>query len=228
MTLPADPSTSALLIVWTESTTTSSGDSASTWPSTVARSVSLARYSERAIASIRSARVRTWAADSSPLTYSTRRSPCSPERAARAATSSSRVDLPMPGSPATSTTEPGTRPPPRTRSNSGTPVGRATARRASTSPIGTAGRSTALAAVVRTVTAPTSDTLPHAWHSPHRPTHFTACQPHSEHRNVALVRGVRLAAVAMRLTVCGDTDTTRHRRAASPSWVLERSPRAAS
>ena len=42
-TLPAEPSTSALLIVWTESTTTSSGSSASIWPSTVARSVSLAR-----------------------------------------------------------------------------------------------------------------------------------------------------------------------------------------
>ena len=101
----------------------------------------------------------------------------------------------MPGSPATSTTAPGTMPPPSTRSNSGTPVGRATARRASTSPIGTAGRSTAVAAVVRTVTAPTSDTLPHAWHSPQRPTHFTACHPHSVQRKVALVRVLRLAAV---------------------------------
>ena len=68
VTLPADPSTSALLMVWTESTTTSSGSRVSIWPSTVARSVSLARYRERAIASIRSARVRTCAADSSPLT----------------------------------------------------------------------------------------------------------------------------------------------------------------
>ena len=42
-TLPADPSTSALLMVCTESTTTRSGSSASIWPSTVARSVSLAR-----------------------------------------------------------------------------------------------------------------------------------------------------------------------------------------
>ena len=104
----------------------------------------------------------------------------------------------MPGSPATRTTAPGTMPPPSTRSNSGTPVGRATARRASTSPMGMAGRSTVLA-VVRAETAPTSETLPHAWHSPHRPTHFAVCQPHSEHRNVALVRVVRLAAVeAMR------------------------------
>ena len=114
----------------------------------------------------------------------------------------------MPGSPATSTTAPGTMPPPSTRSNSGTPVERATARRASTSPIGTAGRSTALAAVVRTVTAPTSDTLPQAWHSPQRPTHLMACQPHSEQRKAALGRVVRLAAVpAMRHTVCGCADT---------------------
>ena len=48
--------------------------------------------------------------------------------------------------------------------------------------MGTAGRSTRLAAVVRTVTAPISLTLPHDWHSPHRPTHLTAVQPHSEQR----------------------------------------------
>src|SRR5579864_1727387 len=34
------------------------------------------------------------------------------------------VDLPMPGSPPTSSAEPGTRPPPVTRSNSAIPVGR--------------------------------------------------------------------------------------------------------
>ncbi|BDZ62552.1 hypothetical protein GCM10025873_23430 [Demequina sediminis] len=30
--------------------------------------------------------------------------------------------------------------------------------------------------------APASITVPHAWHSPHRPTHFTAVQPHSVQR----------------------------------------------
>ena len=55
-----------------------------------------------------------------------------------AATSSSRVDLPTPGSPASSTTPPGTRPPPRTRSSSSTPVGRAVAWSTSTSTIGRA------------------------------------------------------------------------------------------
>src|ERR1700722_3721889 len=31
-----------------------------------------------------------------------------------------------------------------------------------------------------------SDTVPQAWHSPHRPTHLGACQPHSLHRNAAV------------------------------------------
>ena len=66
-TLPAAPSISPLEMVCTESTITSSGSTRSIWPSTVARSVSDARKRVRAIASIRSARVRTWAADSSPV-----------------------------------------------------------------------------------------------------------------------------------------------------------------
>ena len=46
----------------------------------------------------------------------------------------------------------------------------------------TAGRA---AEVVRTVVvAPTSETVPHAWHSPQRPTHFTVLQPHSVQRKV--------------------------------------------
>ena len=47
--------------------------------------------------------------------------------------------------------------------------------------MGTAGRSTDFAAVVRAETAPTSVTDPHAWHSPHRPTHLAVVQPHSVH-----------------------------------------------
>ena len=43
VTLPADPSTSADAMVCTESTTSRSGSTASTWPSSVARSVSAAR-----------------------------------------------------------------------------------------------------------------------------------------------------------------------------------------
>jgi len=45
----------------------------------------------------------------------------------------------------------------------------------------TAGELTGPAAV-RPTGVPTSATLPQAWHSPHRPTHLAASQPHSEHR----------------------------------------------
>ena len=50
-----------------------------------------------------------------------------------------------------------------------------------TSPIGTAGAVTGLAAA-RSVGAAASATDPHAWHSPHRPTHLAASQPHSVQR----------------------------------------------
>ena len=46
----------------------------------------------------------------------------SPVRAVWAATSSSSVLLPTPGSPASRMAAPGTRPPPSTRSSSGTPL----------------------------------------------------------------------------------------------------------
>ena len=89
----------------------------------------------------------------------------------------------MPGSPATRTTAPGTRPPPSTRSSSLTPVRR---RRGVldvdlADPQGRRATRT-VAAVVRIVGTPTSATEPHAWHSPHRPTHLTVVQPHSAQR----------------------------------------------
>ena len=52
----------------------------------------------------------------------------------------------------------------------------------STLPIGTAGVRLVTTAVVRARTAPTSSTVPHAWHSPHRPTHFAVVQPQSVQR----------------------------------------------
>ncbi|GAA4058603.1 hypothetical protein GCM10023065_04920 [Microbacterium laevaniformans] len=39
-----------------------------------------------------------------------------------------------------------------------------------------------------------STTVPHCWHSPHRPTHFALVQPHSVQR-YALVVAVRLDAM---------------------------------
>ena len=88
------------------------------WPSTVPRSVSEARYNSSDRELVRPARSLTCAADSSPVTYRVRL----PVSAHFAATSSSRVDLPTPGSPASRMTTPGTKPPPSTRSNSVIPV----------------------------------------------------------------------------------------------------------
>ena len=104
-------------------------------------------------------------------------------RAACAATSSSSVDFPTPGSPASSTTAPGTRPPPSTRSSSATPVGRARAVSSSTSAIRRAGDDGAPAATrLGPAAAATCSNVPHAWHDGQRPTHWAACCPHSAQR----------------------------------------------
>ena len=116
-TEPGAELTSAEYIVWIESITQTSGRSASSVASTVSSSVS-ARISTCSAPPRRSARSFTCAADSSPVTSSARRSF---DISARAVSNS--VDFPTPGSPPTSTSEAGTSPPPRTRSNSGTPVG---------------------------------------------------------------------------------------------------------
>ncbi len=178
VTPPAAPSTSALEMVCTESRISRLGRTASIWPRTLPRSVSAAMKRSSATASMRSARSRTWAADSSPVTYRAR---C-PVRAHVAAVSRSRVDLPTPGSPASSRTAPGTKPPPRTRSSSGMPVGTARAEAMSTSPIRMAGVRLTDVAVVRARAAPTSSTVPQAWHSPQRPTHLGEVHPQSVQR----------------------------------------------
>ena len=68
VTPPGTPSTPAAAMVCTESMISSRGCTASTCPSTTSRSVSAARKSWSLTAPIRSARSRTWAADSSPVT----------------------------------------------------------------------------------------------------------------------------------------------------------------
>src|SRR5690606_32435781 len=132
---------------------------------------------------MRSARRRTWLADSSPLTTSA--APC-PAAAHCWATSSSSVDLPTPGSPASRTTPPGTSPPPSTRSSSATPVARARAGAALTSAMGRAGSSgvrgaTVRPAWVRTAAGVVSRTEPHSPHSGQRPTHLAGWCPHTSH-----------------------------------------------
>ncbi len=184
VTPPGAPSTSGCAIVCTESITRNDGSTASTWPTTVDRSVSAARYNSSTNASVRPARSRTWAADSSPDTYSVRW----PRRADCAATSSNSVDLPTPGSPASRITAPGTTPPPSTRSSSPIPVGRDSASIADTLAIGVAGDDTGPAVIRAALGAPTSATVPQAWHSPQRPIHRGVVQPHSEHANAGFAR----------------------------------------
>src|SRR5690348_6917330 len=99
-----------------------------------------------------------------------------------AAAVTSSVDLPTPGSPASRTTEPATRPPPSTRSSSGTPVGRCPALSQDTSAIGRAAAETGPAATEAPALAPTSATVPQAWHSGHLPTHLAVVIPHSSQR----------------------------------------------
>ena len=80
----------------------------------------------------RSARIRTCAVDSSAHTSRHR----APRAAIAPSACMSSVLLPIPGSPPISVTEPATRPPPSTRSNSVISVGRCEAPAASTWPIG--------------------------------------------------------------------------------------------
>ncbi len=89
-------------------------------PIAASTSVSARTNSSGVSAPMRCARSLTCAVDSSPVMYST----LVPEAASLAATLSSKVDLPTPGSPASRRHEPGTSPPPRTTSSSLIPVGR--------------------------------------------------------------------------------------------------------
>ena len=96
--------------------------------------------------------------------------------------------MPTPGSPASSTTAPGTIPPPSTRSSSPTPVGRARALSALTSPMGRAGSAgrtaaaragAALAGPAPPADSTNSSRVPHSRHSRHCPSHLGLVQPHS-------------------------------------------------
>lgn len=146
-------------------------------------------------ASTRDALMRTWAGDSSPETYRTVEFGCALDT--DAAVSRRSVDLPIPGSPATSTTEPGTSPPPRTLSNSWNPVGIRCDWWRSTSVTGVgcglswdvadardAPRRRPLEAMAGSWN---SVTVPHCPHSGHRPYHLGPLHPHSEQRNCVVV-----------------------------------------
>lgn len=79
---------------------------------------------------------------------------------------------------------------------------RARASSRGTWPIGTAGEVTGATGV--SPWGPRSVRLPQAWHSPHRPTHLAASQPHSAHTNAP--RSLALLVLAMLRTLGGPTD----------------------
>src|SRR6266566_7995365 len=113
------------------------------------------------------------------------------KRISRAAHCSSSVDFPMPGSPPTSTTDPGTMPPPKTKSNSRRPV----CHRRTPAPSPRADRRTGGRAdgelagrCARPPVLPTGSSTSefHAPHASHRPPHLGWSAPHSVHRKTDL------------------------------------------
>src|SRR5439155_22118236 len=121
----------------------------------------------------------------------------------RAATCSSRVDLPMPGSPPMRIIEPGTIPPPRTKSNSSIPVfhrraslpltSRSLGVTATLPPsasvrVPPARRLAPLVGALRAATSSTSEF--HAPQTSHRPAHLGCSAPHSVQRYTVLALGL--------------------------------------
>ena len=138
-----------------------------------------------ALTPMRLARIPICSADSSPEMYKTFRG-LPDARANLSAASSNRVDFPTPGSPASKTHWPATKPPPSTRSNSSIPVEVRSTSPSGISFTGRAGFPGATPAVeVRNpaLLAATEDSVTelHAWHSGHRPTHLWPVHPHSVH-----------------------------------------------
>ena len=175
-TLPGAEASASVYAVWIESMTTTSGDSvpmvamiASSCTSASSDTGALTRPS-------RCARSATCSTDSSPVTYSAF---LAAPMAAIACSSS--VDLPIPGSPPSRMTPPGTSPPPSTRSNSSNPVGNRGLLFASTLPRGR----TALALPVSVWNrvgggaATVSTSVFHAPQCGHWPCHFGLWPPHS-------------------------------------------------
>ena len=165
---------------WIESITTRSGSDSTTalitWPTSVADRIN----NPGGTGPSRSARRRTWWADSSADTSSTRW----PAADRAASTWSSSVDLPMPGSPPRRVTEPGTSPPDRTRSNSSTPVGTAAASDTSTEDSGTGMPDRSSSSTART-SGPRAASSTRVFHSPQvgqRPAQRAVVEPQSMQR----------------------------------------------
>ena len=180
--LPGAAVTSPWYRVWMESTTSTPGWTVWTASTTFSKLVSERRWSPSPLTRSRSARSLIWRSDSSPDTYST-----VADRHSWSQIWSIRVDFPIPGAPPTSTSEPRTAPPPRTRSSSPIPVGKRSSSVVSTSAI-VLGRLTAtpralprLAAglFLAAFSAGRSTMVFHAPQAGHFPCHFGVSLPHS-------------------------------------------------
>ena len=101
------------------------------------------------------------------------------------------VDLPIPGEPPSSTSEPGTSPPPSTMSSSPMAVLRRGARSALTSRRGT-GRAVGPDGRARRgppLGARSSTSVFHSPHDGHWPCHLGVCAPHAEQENTEVGLG---------------------------------------
>ena len=177
-TLPAAEESALVYTAWMESmTTTVSSVIASSMSS---RQVSFRSSMELPPSPSRAQRSLTCEQLSSAETYSTF---CVLERCA--ATSVRSVLLPMPGSPPTSTREPGTMPPPSTTSSSEMPEGMRAKRSSRTSFRGTGRaklpeRSRFAAFCGAGDSAISSTSVPNLPQPGHLPSHCGLCAPHSE------------------------------------------------
>jgi hypothetical protein len=175
----------SLAIVWMESTTRQAGRSASAAASTSSTRVVASAATLPASARMRRARRLTCSSDSSPVAYRAPRGAASP-----AAAWSSSVDLPMPGSPPRSTTDPGTRPPPRARLSSARPVSMRGTCSAPTSASRRTGGAPAAGRPAGAAPGRASSSVFHAPQPGHWPCHFGVTAPHSAQAYWGVLRAI--------------------------------------
>ena len=182
---PGPPGASGSCTAWMESMAITAGRAASACAHASGSDVSETTRRSSASVPSRSARSRTWAADSSAHTRRQR----APSAAMAPSACRTSVLLPMPGSPPMSVTEPATSPPPSTRSSSATPVARRGAPLGSTSASETGlvlGSESLDPLVAAVVGAASSE--PHSPHSGQRPSHFGDSWAQPVHRYRTSVR----------------------------------------
>ena len=126
--------------------------------------------------------------------------------------------LPMPGSPPSNVTEPGTMPPPSTRSSSPMPVGLGRLVNGSMSPINRAGDAAGPITGSSRPVAISSTNEFHAPHPAHCPAHFGCWVPHSVQTCSILVRAMRLSMTARCGSLPGCADP------ALPDWRRDHRP----